>query len=51
MAFSMPFRVQYDIWDPVLAPLWDTDRFQEVILPRLRLEGAVPRFARAPDNP
>ena len=40
MVFTMPFRVQYDIWDPVLAPLWDTSRFQDVILPRLRLEGA-----------
>jgi len=51
MVFAMPFRVQYDIWDPVMAPLWGTRRFQEVILPRVRLEGAVPRFAPAPENP
>lgn len=44
-AFAMPFRVQYEIWDPHLAPLWDTRRFQQVILPRLNLEGARARFA------
>ncbi len=43
-AFAMPFRVQYEIWDPILAPLWDTPRFQNVILPRVRLEGAEPSF-------
>jgi hypothetical protein len=50
MVFSMPFRVQYDIWDPVMAPIWGMSRFQQVILPRVRLEGAVPRFAPAPDD-
>ena len=49
MAFAMPFRVQYDLWDPVLAPLWDTPRFRNVILPRLRLEGARVQVA-APEN-
>ncbi len=47
MVFAMPFRVQYDIWDPVLAPIWDTDRFRNVILPRVRLEGAVAVHATA----
>ena len=51
MVFAMPFRVQYDIWDPVLAPIWDTRRFQRVILPRVRLERAEPRFATSPENP
>ena len=50
MVFAMPFRVQYDIWDPNLAPIWNTARFQEVILPRVRLEGAEARFA-PPENP
>lgn len=48
LVFSMPFRVQYDIWDPNVAPLWGTARFQNVILPRLRLEGARVRLAAAP---
>jgi tetratricopeptide (TPR) repeat protein len=39
MVFAMPFRVQYDIWDPYLEPIWDTDRFQNVILPHVRLAG------------
>jgi len=43
-AFAMPFRVQYEIWDPVLAPLWKTSRFQNVLLPRVRLDGAEPSF-------
>jgi TolB-like protein len=45
MVFAMPFRVQYHIWDPLLAPIWDTPRFQDVILPRMRLEGAQARFS------
>ncbi len=45
MVFAMPFRVPYDIWDPALAPIWDSPRFQNVILPRVRLEGAKARFA------
>ncbi len=47
----MPFRVQYEIWDPILAPIWNTPRFQDVILPRVRLEGAEARFAASPENP
>ncbi len=43
--FQMPYRVQWEIWHPMLEPVWDTPRFQDVILPRVRLEGAVPRFA------
>lgn len=42
--FRLPFRVQFEIWDPVLAPLWDTPRFRDVILPRVRLDGVQPRF-------
>jgi len=51
LVFALPFRVQYDIWDPILAPLWDTPRFQEVILPRVRLAGAEARYAARPENP
>lgn len=47
MAFRLPFRVQYEIWDPHLEPLWDTPRFRDVVLPQLRLDGVTPRFARA----
>jgi TolB-like protein len=43
--FAMPYRVQFVLWDPILEPIWRTDRFQNVILPRLRLDGAVPSFA------
>ncbi len=50
MVFRMPFRVQYDIMDPVLAPLWDTPRFQNVILPRVRLEGRRVQLAASRDN-
>ncbi len=50
MVFAMPFRVQYDIWDPILAPIRDTPRFQDVILPRVRLEGAAVRLAASPEN-
>jgi TolB-like protein len=46
--FALPFRVQYQIWDPNLAPIWETRRFREVILPRVRLEGVEPRYAPAP---
>jgi len=49
--FAMPFRVQYDIWDPILAPIRDTPRFQSVILPRVRLEGTQPTYAEPPENP
>ena len=51
MVFAMPFRVHYDLWDPLLAPLWDTPRFQNVILPRVRLEGAEAVFATSPGSP
>ena len=50
MVFALPFRVQYDIWDPAFASLWDSPRFQEVILPRVRLEGAVPSFSPRPEG-
>lgn len=40
LVFAIPFRVQYEIRDPVLAPLWGSPRFQTVILPRVRLAGA-----------
>jgi TolB-like protein len=50
MVFAMPFRVQYNIWDPVLAPIRDTPRFQDVILPRVRLEGARARYADPPEG-
>jgi len=43
--FAMPFRVQYDIWDPILELIWDTARFRDVILPRVRLAGVTPRFS------
>jgi TolB-like protein/Flp pilus assembly protein TadD len=49
MVFALPFRVQYDIWDPAFASLWDSPRFREVILPRVGLEGVVPSFAAPPD--
>jgi hypothetical protein len=49
--FALPFRVQYYIWDPHLAPIWDTPRFQDVILRRLRLEGAEVKLAVPPGNP
>jgi tetratricopeptide (TPR) repeat protein len=51
MVFAMPFRVQFEIWDPILATIWDTPRFQNVILPRLRLEGAAARYAASPEDP
>ena len=51
MVFAMPFRVQFEIWDPILATIWDTPRFQNVILPRLRLEGAAARYAASPEGP
>jgi len=51
MVFAMPFRVQFEIWDPILAPIWDTPRFQDVILPRVRLEGAAARYAASPEDP
>ncbi|UCD25075.1 MAG: hypothetical protein JSW51_03895, partial [Gemmatimonadota bacterium] len=47
---AMPFRVAYEIWDPIVAPIWNTPRFQEVILPRVRLEGARAKFAGRPET-
>ena len=44
MAFAMPFRVQFDIWDPILAPVRGMPRFQDVILPRVHLEGAEAKY-------
>ena len=49
--FAMPFRVQYNVWDPILAPIRETPRFQDVILPRVRLEGAEARLAASPGSP
>ncbi len=51
MVFVMAFRVQYYVWDPILAPIRDTPRFQDVILPRVRLEGAKARLAASPETP
>ncbi len=51
MVFAMPFRVQYNVWDPILAPIRDTPRFQDVILPRVQLEGAEARLAASPEDP
>lgn len=45
LVLALPFRVMYDIWDPVLAPLHGTEVFQEVILPRLKLVGAEAEYA------
>ena len=45
-AYAMPFRVQYDIWDPHLAPLWNTPRFRNEILTRVKLQGAVAKWAQ-----
>jgi len=50
MVFAIPYRVQYEIWDPVFAPIRDTRRFREVILPRVRLEGARARYADSPEG-
>ena len=51
MVFAKPFFVQYELWDPIMAPIWNTPRFQDVILPRLRLVGAEARFAAPRENP
>ncbi|MCH7564897.1 MAG: hypothetical protein IH968_13860 [Gemmatimonadetes bacterium] len=51
MVFALPFGVQFAIWDPILAPIWGTPRFQEVILPRVRLEGAKVKVAVSPGVP
>lgn len=40
---SMPFRAPYQIWDPALEPVWDTERFRSDLLPRLNLAGARAR--------
>jgi TolB-like protein len=50
MVFAMPFRVRYELWDPILAPTWDTPRFQDVILPRVRLVGAQAQYANTSDS-
>ncbi len=39
------FRIHRDLWDPLLAPIWDTPRFRDVILPMVRLEGARAKVA------
>jgi adenylate cyclase len=49
--FAMPFRVQYDLWDPAMAPIRTTPRFQEVILPRVGLEGAEARYTGSATDP
>jgi len=49
MVFAVPFRVQWDLWDPAFAGLWNSERFQEVILPRVNLAGRVPSFAVSED--
>ena len=46
--FRLPFRVTFNIWDPNLAALRDTPRFRDVILPRVKLRGAVARLAPSP---
>ncbi len=46
--FRLPFRVKFNIWDPNLAALRDTPRFRDVILPRVKLRGAVARLAPSP---
>jgi TolB-like protein len=46
LVFRLPFRVVYDLWDPISAPIVGSRRFQEVILPRVNLEGVVPRYDR-----
>jgi len=50
LVFSLPFRVPYPIWHPVLAPIWDTPRFRNVILHQVRLAGASPTFEIPPEN-
>ncbi len=50
MVFALPFRVQFHIWDPILAPIWDTPRFQEVILPRVNLRGVEPSFVEEDES-
>ena len=50
MAFAIPFRVQYDIWDPVLAPVRELPRFQDVLLPRVHLQGRRAMYAAPPGN-
>ncbi|MEJ2204149.1 MAG: hypothetical protein P8170_08565 [Gemmatimonadota bacterium] len=44
---TMPFRVPYQIWDPAVAPLWETERFRGELLPRLNLAGARARCSEA----
>lgn len=50
MVFAIPFRVQFDIWDPILAPIRHMPRFQAVILPRVHLEGVEAKYAPLPAN-
>jgi len=37
---TIPFRVPFEIWDPALSSLWETEWFQDDLLPRLNLAGA-----------
>ncbi len=48
---SIPFRVPYQIWDPAVAPLWETERFRGELLPRLNLAGARARCSDVPGRP
>jgi len=45
--FAMPYRVPFHLWDQILAPLQNERRFQEVILPRVHLQGRVPHYLPA----
>ena len=47
---ARPFRIHRDLWDPLLAPIWDTPRFRDVILPMVRLRGARARVASLPEG-
>ena len=46
--FRLPYRVKFNVWDPNLAPLRDTPRFRDVILPHVKLRGVVVRLAPPP---
>ena len=45
--FAMPFRVQFNIWDPIVAPVREMPRFNDRILEHLHLRGAVAKYAKA----
>jgi hypothetical protein len=51
MVMTRPFRIHYDLWDPSLAPIRDTPRFQEVMLREVRLEGAKAKYGTSPEDP